>query len=54
MQENNFNYHVYPEQTVRVITTTDAKCEADDQYAIVHALLTPNSITADLSQYIRG
>ena len=41
MQENNFNYHVYPEQTVRVITTTDAKCEADDQYAIVHALLTP-------------
>lgn len=36
MQENNFNYHVYPEQTVRVITTTDAKCEADDQYAIVH------------------
>ena len=26
----------------RVIINTDAKNEADDQYAIVHALLTPS------------
>jgi len=26
---------------IRVIVNTDAKCEADDQFAIVHALLTP-------------
>lgn len=26
---------------IRVILDTDAACEADDQYAIVHALLTP-------------
>jgi purine nucleosidase len=30
-----------PEKMVRVIVNTDAKNEADDQYAIVHALLTP-------------
>jgi hypothetical protein len=36
---------------VRVIVDTDAACEADDQYAIVHALLTPKlevrAITAE-------
>src|SRR5688572_30133601 len=30
-----------PSKMVRVILNTDAKNEADDQYAIVHALLTP-------------
>jgi purine nucleosidase len=30
-----------PERQVRVIVDTDAACEADDQFAIVHALLTP-------------
>jgi purine nucleosidase len=30
-----------PSKRVRVILNTDAKNEADDQYAIVHALLTP-------------
>ena len=30
-----------PERRVRVIINTDAKNEADDQYAIVHGLLTP-------------
>lgn len=29
---------------IRVIIDTDAACEADDQYAIVHALLTPKFI----------
>jgi purine nucleosidase len=31
-----------PEKKARVIINTDAKNEADDQYAIVHALLTPS------------
>ncbi len=31
-----------PERLNRVIINTDAKNEADDQYAIVHALLTPS------------
>jgi inosine-uridine nucleoside N-ribohydrolase len=31
-----------PEKRHRVIVNTDAKNEADDQYAIVHALLTPS------------
>src|SRR5215467_260459 len=30
-----------PARRVRVIINTDAKNEADDQFAIVHALLTP-------------
>ena len=31
-----------PEKKARVIINTDAKNEADDQYAIVHAILTPS------------
>jgi inosine-uridine nucleoside N-ribohydrolase len=31
-----------PEKRTRVILNTDAKNEADDQFAIVHALLTPS------------
>src|ERR1700693_4634369 len=30
-----------PSNKVRVILNTDAKNEADDQYAVVHAILTP-------------
>ena len=30
------------EKLARVILNTDAKNEADDQYCIVHALLTPS------------
>lgn len=34
-------YEVLKEKKVRVIIDTDAYCEADDQYAIVHHLMTP-------------
>ena len=34
------NYSFPPEKRKRVIVNTDAKNEADDRYAIVHALLT--------------
>jgi inosine-uridine nucleoside N-ribohydrolase len=34
--------HFPPEKRRRVIVNTDAKNEADDQFAIVHALLTPS------------
>lgn len=35
-------YMVLPKKRARVIVNTDAKNEADDQYAIVQALLTPS------------
>ncbi len=38
---NNYKFRVQEAKKVRVILSTDAACEADDQYAIVHALLTP-------------
>lgn len=37
----NYNYNVPEKKKIRVIIDTDAKNEADDQFAIVHALLTP-------------
>lgn len=37
----NYKFNVQEQKKIRVILDTDAACEADDQYAIVHALLTP-------------
>lgn len=37
-----FDVHYPPEVKQRVIVNTDAKNEADDQYAIVQAILTPS------------
>lgn len=39
MRERPFSFP--HDKSVRVIFDTDAACEADDQYAIAHALLTP-------------
>lgn len=36
------DYMVFPQKRALVIVNTDAKNEADDQYAIVHVLLTPS------------
>jgi len=41
-------FDVPDEKKIRVIVNTDAKNEADDQYAIVHALLTPRFIIKGL------
>ena len=38
---NKYNFNVPKEKMIRVITNTDAKNEADDQYAIVQTLLSP-------------
>ena len=38
---NNYSFTVAKEKQIRVIINTDAKNEADDQYAIVQALLSP-------------
>lgn len=38
---DRYQFQVPREKQVRVITDTDAKNEADDQFAIVHALLSP-------------
>lgn len=37
----NFEFTVQDKKKLRVILDTDAACEADDPFAIVHALLTP-------------
>lgn len=42
MQREPVNLRFPPPSLHRVIVNTDAKNEADDQYAIVHALLTPS------------
>ncbi|GHV26917.1 hypothetical protein FACS18948_3440 [Clostridia bacterium] len=41
MRYTKYAFTVPEEKIVRVITDTDAKNEADDQFAIVHALLSP-------------
>lgn len=41
-------YDVPQSKKIRLIMNTDAKNEADDQYAIVHALLTPRFIMKGL------
>ncbi len=38
---SNYKFYVQDRKKIRVIIDTDAAAEADDQYAIVHALLTP-------------
>lgn len=40
----NYQFKVPDKKKIRVILDTDAACEADDQYAIVHALMTPRFI----------
>ena len=37
----NYDFTIHPMRKQRLIVNTDAKNEADDQFAIVHALLTP-------------
>lgn len=37
-------YTVRDDKKIRVIIDTDAACEADDQYAIAHSLMTPKFI----------
>ena len=46
MKSHKFNYlfDVPERQKIRVIIDTDCKNEADDQFALVHALLTPKFI----------
>lgn len=41
MNEDKYLFHVVENKRKRVILDTDAKNEADDQFAVVHALLTP-------------
>jgi inosine-uridine nucleoside N-ribohydrolase len=41
MRYTSYAFTVPDEKVVRVITDTDAKNEGDDQFAIVHALLSP-------------
>ena len=38
---DKYQFRIPEGKMVRMIVNTDAKNEADDQYAIVHALLSP-------------
>ncbi len=38
---NNYRFEVPEEKMIRVITDTDVKNEADDAFAVVHAMLSP-------------
>lgn len=48
MRRWNYAFDVPDEKKVRMIIHTDAKNEADDQYAIVHHLMTPKFIVKGL------
>ena len=41
MNQRNVAFGIRPDKHIRVIIDTDTACEADDQYAIAHALMTP-------------
>lgn len=43
-----YQFQVPPKKRIRLIVNSDAKNEADDQFAIVHALLTPKFIIKGL------
>lgn len=48
----SFPYPIPEEKKVRVILDTDCACEADDPYAIVHALLSPKiSVTGICAEH---
>ncbi len=41
---SSYEFDVPAQKKIRLIISTDAKTEADDQFAIVHALLTPKFV----------
>ena len=49
----SFPYPIPEEKKVQVILDTDCACEADDPYAIVHALLSPKiSVTGICAEHL--
>lgn len=41
---NQYDFKVYDNKKIRVLYSTDTKNEADDQYVIAHAIMTPKFI----------
>ena len=39
--QTKYHFHVPEQKKIRMIVHTDCKNEADDQFAVVHHLLTP-------------
>lgn len=54
--DSKFKFNVQEAKRVRVILDTDAACEADDQFTIVHGLLTPKFDVKGIvgTQFSRG
>lgn len=44
MMKDKYKFTVQEKKKLRIIIDSDAACEADDQFAIVHALLTPRFV----------
>jgi len=44
MKKLNYDFKVPPQKQVRFIVHTDCKNEADDQFALVHVLMTPKFV----------
>jgi len=42
-------YRIPEEKKIRVIVDTDAACEADDPFAIAHALMSPKLIVKGIT-----
>lgn len=49
MMKKAFKFEVRDEKKIRVIVDTDAACEADDPFAIAHALLSPKLIVEGIT-----
>lgn len=51
-----YEFKINPKKLIRVIIDTDAACEADDQFAVVHALLTPKFVVRGIiaEQFNKG
>jgi hypothetical protein len=47
MEKMKMPFEVPEQKQLRVIVNTDTKCEADDQYAIVHAALSAAKVVFD-------
>ena len=54
MRKIKYKFEVPDAKKVRMIVHTDCKNEADDQYALVHHLLTPKFIMKGMGRRVYG
>lgn len=52
MFEENYLFHVPEQKRIKVILDSDVRNEVDDQFAIMHALMTPKFDVRGVTQLI--